>query len=30
MAHRLSPEAEAELNEIWWYIAQESGSADHG
>jgi toxin ParE1/3/4 len=28
MAHRLSPEAEAELDEIWWYIAQESGSAD--
>jgi toxin ParE1/3/4 len=28
MAHRLSPEAEAELNEIWWYIAQESGSVD--
>jgi toxin ParE1/3/4 len=28
MAHRLSPEAEAELKEIWWYIAQESGNAD--
>jgi toxin ParE1/3/4 len=28
MAHRLSPEAEAELDEIWWYIAQESGSTD--
>jgi toxin ParE1/3/4 len=28
MTHRLSPEAEAELDEIWWYIAQESGSTD--
>jgi toxin ParE1/3/4 len=28
MAHRLSPEAEAELDEIWWYIVQESGSTD--
>lgn len=28
MAHRLSPEAEAELDGIWWYIAKESGSAD--
>ena len=28
MAHRLSPEAEADLGEIWWYVAQDSGSAD--
>jgi toxin ParE1/3/4 len=28
MAHRLSPEAEAELNEIWWYIAQEGGNTE--
>jgi toxin ParE1/3/4 len=28
MAHRLSSDAEAELDEIWWYIAQESGSTD--
>jgi toxin ParE1/3/4 len=28
MAHRLSPEAEAELDEIWWYIAEASGSTD--
>jgi hypothetical protein len=26
MAHRLSPQAEAELDEIWHYIATESGS----
>ena len=26
MAHRLAPEAEAELDEIWWYIATETGS----
>jgi toxin ParE1/3/4 len=28
MAHRLSSEAEAELDDIWWYIAQDSGSTD--
>ena len=28
MAHRLSPEAEAELDGIWCYIATESGSID--
>ncbi len=28
MAHRLSAEAEAELDGIWYYIARESGSAD--
>ena len=25
MAHRVAPEAEAELDEIWWYIASETG-----
>jgi toxin ParE1/3/4 len=28
MAHRLAPEAEAELDEIWYFIATESGSVD--
>ena len=28
MAHRLAPQAETELREIWHYIAQESGSAE--
>jgi toxin ParE1/3/4 len=28
MAHRLSPEAEAELDDIWYYIATESGSIE--
>lgn len=28
MAHRLSAEAEAELDDIWYYIATESGSMD--
>jgi toxin ParE1/3/4 len=28
MAHILSPQAEAELNEIWSYLAEESGSQD--
>lgn len=28
MAHILSPEAEAELDGIWLYIAQESGNPD--
>jgi toxin ParE1/3/4 len=26
MAHRLAPQAEDELDEIWYYIARESGS----
>ena len=26
MAHRLSLEAKAELDEIWYYIAKDSGS----
>jgi toxin ParE1/3/4 len=28
MAHRLSPEAEADLDEIWYYIATHSGSVE--
>jgi plasmid stabilization system protein ParE len=28
MAHRLSPQAEAELDDIWYYIAKESDSID--
>ncbi len=28
MGHRLSPEAEAELDGIWYYIANKSGSID--
>ncbi len=28
MAHRLAPQVEAELDDIWCYIARESGSAD--
>jgi toxin ParE1/3/4 len=28
MAHRLAPEAEAELDDIWYYIAKESHSID--
>ncbi len=28
MAHRLAPEAEAELDEIWYYLAKESYSID--
>jgi toxin ParE1/3/4 len=28
MAHRLSPEAEAELDAIWWYLAEQSGSPE--
>ena len=28
MAHRLAPEAEAELDDIWYYVAKESGSLD--
>jgi toxin ParE1/3/4 len=26
MAHRVAPEAEAELDNIWYYVAKESGS----
>ena len=26
MAHRLAAEAETELDEIWWYIAMQSGN----
>jgi plasmid stabilization system protein ParE len=28
MAHRLAPQAESELDEIWYYTATESGSAE--
>ncbi len=28
MGHRLAPEAEAELDDIWYYIAKESGNVD--
>jgi len=28
MAHILSPEAEADLDGIWYYIARESGNPD--
>lgn len=28
MAHRLAPQVESELDEIWYYVAQESGSVD--
>ena len=28
MAHRLAPEAEPELDDIWYYVAKESGSID--
>jgi toxin ParE1/3/4 len=28
MAHRLSPEVEAELDEIWHYLATQSGSIE--
>ena len=28
MAHRVSPEAEAELDDIWQYIARESGRVE--
>lgn len=28
MAHRLAPEAEADLDNIWYYIASESGSLE--
>jgi hypothetical protein len=26
MAHRLAPRAETDLDEIWYYVAKESGS----
>jgi plasmid stabilization system protein ParE len=28
MAHRVAPEAEAELDNIWDYVARESGSIE--
>lgn len=28
MVHRLAPEAETDLDEIWFYTAQESGDAE--
>ena len=28
MAHRLAPEVEAELHNIWYYIAREGGSTE--
>src|SRR5439155_829475 len=28
MAHRLAPEAEADLHDIWYYVAQEGGSIE--
>jgi toxin ParE1/3/4 len=28
MAHRLAPTAEAELDDIWYYVVKESGSID--
>jgi toxin ParE1/3/4 len=28
MAHRVASEAEAELDNIWYYVAKESGSVD--
>ena len=28
MAHRIAPEAEAELDDIWYYMAKESGSIE--
>jgi len=28
MAHRLAPQVEVELDDIWYYIAMESGSTD--
>ena len=28
MAHRLAPRAEADLNDIWYYVAKESGSIE--
>jgi toxin ParE1/3/4 len=28
MAHRVAPQAEAELDDIWYYVAKESGSIE--
>jgi toxin ParE1/3/4 len=28
MAHRVAPEAEAELDNIWYYVAKQSGSIE--
>ncbi len=28
MAHRIAPEAEADLDDIWWYIARGSGTVE--
>lgn len=28
MAHRLAPEVETELDDIWYYIARESGNVE--
>lgn len=28
MAHRIAPQAETDLNDIWYYIARESGSVE--
>jgi toxin ParE1/3/4 len=28
MAHRLAPEAETDLDDIWYYVAKESGSIE--
>lgn len=28
MAHRVAPEAEADLDDIWWYIAEGSSSIE--
>jgi toxin ParE1/3/4 len=28
MAHRLAPRAEADLDDIWYYVAKESGSLE--
>jgi hypothetical protein len=28
MAHRVAPQADTDLDEIWWYVAKQSGSVD--
>jgi plasmid stabilization system protein ParE len=28
MAHRIAPRAEADLDDLWYHVATESGSAD--
>jgi toxin ParE1/3/4 len=28
MAHRVAPQAEADLNDIWYFVARESGSVE--